>query len=110
MTADYKQIIKKIFAAGLILLGFYYFTDLLYLIFIGKFETEISFMTKSEAYNSLYSILIKIPLPFHLMAVGLYLQRDVFTQNRARLVKFLVIGSGTWLGIAFLIKNFSLFN
>ena len=110
MTPDYKQIITKIFAIGLFLLGLYYFIEFIYLIVNGKLDTGVISTTSSGNNESLYAVLLTIPLPVHLMTVGLYLQRNLFTLNNARLIKILVIGSGLWLGLAYIIKNFSLFN
>jgi hypothetical protein len=51
-----------------------------------------------------FSLGVSLPVPFHVMAVGLFLQRDRLSPVWRRGAWWGVVISGLWLGLALLVK------
>ena len=99
-----KPMIMRIFSYGLILLGIYYFLNFALMLMSGTLLTNSNINTGSGTWPLFWVILLTIPLPIHLIAAGLFLRRNLMTLGWARMAKILIIGSGLWLGAAFIIK------
>ncbi|MFW6140253.1 MAG: hypothetical protein ACOC5S_02740 [Acidobacteriota bacterium] len=57
---------------------------------------------------NLYALALIIPIPFHVMSVGLILQKRFLSRTWTRIAWFSIVISGCWLGVSLLIRVFIL--
>jgi hypothetical protein len=58
--------------------------------------------------TNLWALALMMPIPFHVMAVGLILQKRYLSQTWKRIAWFSVVISGCWLGLSLFIRVFIL--
>ena len=58
--------------------------------------------------NNLYAIVLSLPIPLHVISIGLVLQRRWLPPHWIRIAWLAVVISGCWLGVALVIKIFLL--
>ena len=56
--------------------------------------------------NNLYAIGLSLPIPLHVISIGLVLQRSLMPPHWVRIAWLAVMISGCWLGVALGIKIF----
>ncbi|NDV18228.1 hypothetical protein GO013_02190 [Pseudodesulfovibrio sp. JC047] len=60
------------------------------------------------AEHQVYALLLAVPVPLHLIFIGLILQKRWLSEPLARCAVIGIIGSGVWLGVALGVKFFVL--
>ncbi len=59
----------------------------------------------SWAYG-LFALGLKIPIPFHVMAIGLIIQKRWLSPRWARFAWVAIVGSGCWLAVSLVARMF----
>lgn len=58
--------------------------------------------------HHLYGLLLALPVPLHVIFIGLILQKKWLTVPMARFARVGIASSGVWLGIALAVRHFML--
>jgi hypothetical protein len=112
--------IVRLIANGSILVGVYLFARMLYGSVNGSLAAQLFPESQEAVSNTVVVLALSLPLPFHVISVGLLLQRCWLSHLWARIaflavvswlshlwarIAFLaVVISGCWLGVAIGIK------
>ena len=98
------KMIPRAIANLVILVGLFLLVKILYSATTGDLTTQI-FAASPESWIKHVSALgLSLPLPFHVISVGLFLQRRWLSPPWARFAWIAVGVSGCWLGVALGIK------
>ncbi|WP_319541595.1 hypothetical protein [uncultured Pseudodesulfovibrio sp.] len=60
------------------------------------------------AEHHTYALLLSLPVPLHIIFIGLIVQKRWLSDGLARFAWFGIVGSGLWLGAALVVKMFLL--
>lgn len=103
-----KKRFFQILANILILYAIYLFIELLVENLGGTTDQNIQHLAGTTGTGLLYILLFKLSLPAHLVSVGIYLQRNFISRFLGKYAKIMVISTGVWLGITFIIRYYFL--
>jgi len=96
--------IPRAIANLVILVGLFLLVKILFSATTGALTAQI-FVASPESWIKRVSALgLNLPLPFHVISVGLILQRRWLSPPWARFAWIAVVVSGCWLGVALGIK------
>lgn len=90
-----------IITVGLVLLG-----RVIYNSANGVLAKQIFHEHPASALANAYAFGLSVPVPFHVLAIGLILQRKRLPPGWEKIAKFAIVISGCWLGLALVIKAF----
>lgn len=100
-----REIVIVRIAMNLILLaGFFLLVRLIYNAITGELVSEMQHEYRNIELTTVKALLITLPIPLHVIAIGLILQKRWFSKVWKRIAWFAIIASGMWLGIALLIR------
>ena len=98
------KIIPRAIANLVILVGLFFLFKILYSAATGSLTAQL-FAASPESWIKCVSALgLSLPLPFHIISVGLILKRKWLSPPWASAAWIAVVVSGCWLGIALGIK------
>jgi hypothetical protein len=98
-----RLIAKVAVVAGLFLLA-----RVIYNAASGSLLVQIFPESQQSWVNNLYAIGLSLPVPLHVISIGLVLQRSWLPPHWIRIAWLGVVISGCWLGVALGIKIFLL--
>ncbi len=90
----------RVIANVVVAVGFFFLVRVLYYGLDGDLAQQYFAPTKDSPIHSVYALLLSLPIPFHIIAVGLVLQLKWLTPVWARATRWAVVISGCWLGLA----------
>jgi hypothetical protein len=70
----------------------------------GSLAAQLFSESQEAVSNTVVVLALSLPLPFHVISVGLLLQRRWLSHLWARIAFLAVVISGCWLGVAIGIK------
>lgn len=88
-----------------ILLGIALLAKLLYAFFSGQLVLQTFPSTHESWTGSVFALALKLPVPFHVISVGLILQRRWLPAALSKIAWYSVVISGCWLGAALAIRS-----
>jgi hypothetical protein len=92
-------------AANLVIVvGVLLFAKVIYEAATGSLSAELFARPKGSWLLTLYALALSLPVPFHVVSVGLILRRRWLSPAWARVAWVAVVTSGCWLGAALAIK------
>lgn len=94
----------RVFANVTILVGFFLLGRVVCQAATGGMAAQFPALSSGLRAHGLYALGLSLPVPMHVIAVGLILQKKWLTHRWARLAWWAVVVSGCWLGTALLIK------
>ena len=101
-----QKMIFRCIANAAIVVGFFLLTKAIY----GAVDNTIasSFWRQSQGkmWSTLIGLSLSLPIPLHIISVGLILQRRWLPPQWAKIAMPAVVISGCWLGAALAIKLF----
>ncbi|MDJ0985584.1 MAG: hypothetical protein QNJ26_08575 [Desulfobacterales bacterium] len=101
-----QKMIFRCIANAAIVVGFFLLTKAIY----GAADNTIasSFWPQSQGkmWHTLVGLSLSLPIPLHIISVGLILQRRWLPPQWAKIAMPAVVISGCWLGAALAIKLF----
>jgi hypothetical protein len=74
----------------------------------GSLAVQLFPESQGSVSNTVAALVLGFPVPFHVISVGLLLQRRWLPQSLARISFLAVVISGCWLGAALGIKLFAI--
>jgi hypothetical protein len=98
----------RLAAQGVVLAGCVLLARAFYLSLTGQHAQELFPGDVPSRTMWLFALCLSLPVPLHVISVGLIIQRKWLTPLWSRIAWFAVVLSGCWLGIALVIKLFIL--
>ena len=95
-----SRIIVRLIANASILVGVYLFAKMIYGSVNGSLVAQLFPESQESVSNTVVALALSLPLPFHVISVGLLLQRRWLSHSWARIAFLAVVISGSWLGVA----------
>ena len=98
----------RVLANGIVLIGLFLLGRVICQVAYGAVAVPAATLPAGTGAQGLASLGLRLPVPLHVIAVGLFLQKRWLAPRWARLAWWAVVFSGGWLGAALLIKQFFL--
>ena len=98
--------IFRCIANGAIVVGFFLLVRVIYGAVDGAFGSQLSPGSKESFHNTMVVLGLRLPVPFHVISVGLLLQRRWLPPLWSKIALGAVVLSGCWLGIALAVEYF----
>lgn len=95
-----SRMIVRLIANTSILVGVYLFAMMIYGSVNGSLAAQLFPESPESVSNTVVALALSLPVPFHVISVGLLLQRRWLSQSWARIAFLAVVISGCWLGVA----------
>jgi len=74
----------------------------------GNLATKYFSDSRIIAEHHAYALLLSLPVPLHIIFIGLIVQKRWLSEPLARFAWFGIVGSGLWLGASLAVKMFIL--
>lgn len=103
-----RRMLIRFLANGTILIGLFLLGRVICQAASGSLAAYYPSLPSGVAAQGLMALGLRLPLPLHVIAVGLILQKNWLAPRWARMAWWAVVFSGGWLGAALLIKQFFL--
>ena len=100
-----KRIVRLI-ANAAIAVGFYLFVRMIFSAVTGSLAAQLFPESQESMGNTAIALVLGLPVPFHVISIGLLLQRRWLPHSWARISFLAAVISGCWLGAALGIKLF----
>jgi hypothetical protein len=97
---DLSSVIVRAAANSVVLVGLFLLVRVLYKATTGSSVVPFFVQQESLWIRELCALALNLPVPFHVIAVGLVVQRKWLSRPLARAVWLAVAVSGSWLGVA----------
>ena len=94
------RMIVRLIANGAILVGIYLVAMMIYGIVNGFPAVLVVHESQGFGSNTAIALALGLPVPFHVISVGLLLQRRWLSHSWARIAFPAAVISGCWLGVA----------
>jgi len=98
-----KTVVRAI-ANVVILVGFFFLARVLYYSLNGELAQRYFASASVAPIHSAYALFLSLPVPLHIIAVGLVLQLKWLSPPWGRAARWGVVVSGCWLGLALAIR------
>lgn len=96
--------LSRVVANILIFVGLFLLVRVLHSAVTGSLVTQPFAQSQGSWIRNVYALGLSLPVPFHVISVGLVLQRRWFPPLWTRVAWLAVVVSGCWLGVALGIK------
>ena len=96
----------RLIANASIAVGFFLFARVIYGAVNGSLVAQLFPESQKSAWDTVVAVALSLPVPFHVIAVGLILQRRWLPRSWTRISLPATIISGCWLAAALGIKWF----
>jgi hypothetical protein len=100
----FRRKLKRVLAITALMVGFILLFRILYQVYTGTLVEQFFPELNRNGYTFLVALLLAIAVPFHLFAVSLFMQREMFSYIVNRISWIAVIISGLWLGAALIAR------
>ena len=90
---------RRIIVVGIVLL-----VGVLYQAVNGSLATKFFAKSQPSSITSLCALMLGLPVPFHVISIGLILQRRRLSPPWAKFAWIAVVGSGCWLGASLAVR------
>ena len=101
-----QKMIYRWFANAAIIVGFFLLAKVIYGSVDGSIAARLFPESQEPMQNTMYALLLRLPVPLHVISVGLLLQRHWLPPAWAKITLLAVIITGCWLGAALAIRWF----
>ena len=98
------KIIVRIVANVVIVVGLFLLVRVLHMAVTGSLVTQVFARPQGAWVWNVYSLGLSLPVPFHVISVGLVLQRRWLSSLWARAAWPAIVVSGCWLGAVLVIE------
>jgi len=98
------KIFVRVIANVIVLIGFFLLGRVLYYALNGVLAHQYFPQSRGSVIQNVYALGLSLPIPFHIIAVGLVLQLRWLSPIWARGTRWAIVGSGCWLGTALMIR------
>jgi hypothetical protein len=98
------KIIVTFMARAVIVVGILLLVRILHQAVNGSLSTEFFAQSQVSSITSLYALLLGLPVPSHVISIGLILQRRWLSPPWAKFAWIAIVGSGCWLGASLAVR------
>ena len=98
------KIVVRAIANVIILIGFFLLGRILYYGLSGVLAQQYFTQSQESVIQNVYALGLSLPIPLHIIAVGLVLQLRWLSPIWARGTRWAIIVSGCWLSLALAIR------
>ena len=98
------KIVVRVVANVIILIGLFLLGRVLYYSLSGVLAQRYFALSQGSVIHHVYALGLSLPIPFHIVAVGLVLQLRWLSPIWARGARWAIVVSGCWLGVALAIR------
>ncbi len=98
-TTVFRTVANVIIVVGLCLLA-----KVLYNAATGSLATRFFAQSPGSRLDTVYALGLALPIPFHVILIGLIVQKRWLSPRWAKIAWFAVIISGCWLGASLAIR------
>ena len=98
------KIFVRVIANITILIGFFLLVRVLYYGLSGVLAQQYFTTPQGSMIQNIYAFGLSLPIPLHIIAVGLVLQLRWLSPTWARATRWGIVLSGCWLGLALAIR------
>ena len=107
-TSIYR-LVYRVLTTAVSLVGTYLLFRVVHSASVGTLpETVFSAPPPWAGTGTLLALALSLPVPFHVISIGLVLQKRWLPTTAARIAWFAIVTSGVWLGLALAFKTFVL--
>jgi hypothetical protein len=96
--------IVTITARGVIVVGVLILVRMLYQTADGSLVGKFFAQSQPTPITSLYALMLGLPIPLHVISIGLIVQRRWLSPCWAKIAWAAIVGSGCWLGVSLAIR------
>ncbi len=96
--------IVTLVALGIIVVGIVLLVGVPYQAVNGSLATRFFAQSQPSSIASLHALMLGLPAPFHVISIGLILQRRWLSSLWARVAWIAIVGSGCWLGASLAVR------
>jgi hypothetical protein len=94
------KIVVRAIANVIILIGFFFLGRVLYYGLSGVLAQQYFTQSQGSVIQNVYALGLSLPIPLHIIAVGMVLQLRWLSPIWTRGARWAVVGTGGWLGLA----------
>ena len=98
------KIVVRVIANVIILIGFFLLGRVLYYGLSGILAQQYFALSQGSMIQNVYALGLSLPIPLHIIAIGLVLQLRWLSPIWARGTRWAIVVSGCWLGLALAIR------
>jgi hypothetical protein len=98
------KIVVRTLANVIILIGFFLLARVLYYGLSGVLAQQYFTQSQGSVIQNVYALGLSLPIPLHIIAIGLVLQLRWLSPIWARGTRWAIVVSGCWLGLALAIR------
>ena len=102
------KIAIRVIANIIVAAGFYVLIQILFHAASGTLAKTVFGSTPGSSISNVSAIALSLPVPLHVISIGLILQKHWFSTRWAKASWFAILVSGCWLGVSLFIKLFIL--
>lgn len=102
------RVLARLVGCGAIGVGFILLLGVLQELSAGALAAEHLGESPRAWRRDLAALALELPVPFHVMSVGLVIQKRWLTRRWARVAWYAALVSGCWLGAALAVRTFVL--
>ena len=106
LDSKFPKIILKSVSNIIVFGGFLYLIKIIVNGFDGTLASEMVNKKQVTFSYHILALALNLPIPFHIISVGLIFQKRWLSLKFNRILWIALIISGTWLGIAIVVKLF----
>jgi hypothetical protein len=96
--------VARVLANMVILIGLFFLARVLYRGLYGDLVRQYFASAPDALIHRAYALLLSLPIPLHIIAVGLVLQLKWLSRPWRRAARWAVVISGCWLGLALAVR------
>jgi len=98
------KIVVRTIAHVIVFVGFFLLGRVLYYGLNGGLAQQYFAQSQGSAIQNVYALGLSLPIPFHVIAIGLVLQLRWLSPIWTRGARWAIVLSGCWLGLALAIR------
>ncbi|MEE4262149.1 MAG: hypothetical protein V2I56_05625 [Desulfobacteraceae bacterium] len=98
------KIVVRTIAHVIVLVGFFLLGRVIYYGLNGVLVQQYFAQSRGSVIQNVYALGLSLPIPFHVIAIGLVLQLRWLSPIWTRGARWAIGLSGCWLGLAFAIR------
>lgn len=98
------KIVVRALANTVVMAGVFLLVRVLYGAVTGSLVPQVVSQSAGSWIGTAFALGLTLPIPFHVISIGLFLQRSWLPVRLAKAARLAIVISGCWLGVALCAK------